>query len=58
MAPVSGTAPDGEREVTMMRWASGRRDRPFANVRNPKSPYWRGWLKAEWLKEAIEKANI
>jgi putative SOS response-associated peptidase YedK len=52
MAPVVPTARDGERELTMMRWGfppppnlgSG----PVTNVRNLKSPYWRGWLKAEW----------
>src|ERR1700758_2726414 len=52
MAPVVHRAPGGERELSMMRWGFppppnlGRA--PVTNVRNLKSPYWRGWLKAEW----------
>jgi len=52
MAPVVRTAPDGELESTLMRW--GFPPPPnlgtalVTNVRNLKSPYWRGWLKAEW----------
>jgi putative SOS response-associated peptidase YedK len=52
MAPVVRTAPDGERELLMMRWgfppAPNLGTAPVANVRNLKSPYWRRWLKAEW----------
>jgi putative SOS response-associated peptidase YedK len=51
MAPVVGTARDGERELTMMRWgfppAPNFGPAPVTNIRNLKSPYWRGWLKAE-----------
>ena len=36
----------------MMRWGFPRRpilgNRPVTNVRNVKSPYWRGWLKPEF----------
>jgi hypothetical protein len=52
LAPVVRTARDGERELTMMRWGFPRPpnlgNAPVTNVRNLKSPYWRGWLKAEW----------
>ena len=50
MAPVVRTAPDGEREFTMMRWGfpppPNLGTAPVTNVRNLKTPYWRGWLKA------------
>jgi putative SOS response-associated peptidase YedK len=40
------------RELTMMRWGlpppPNRGTAPVTNVRNVKSPYWRGWLKTEW----------
>jgi hypothetical protein len=45
-------ASDGERELSLMRWGFppppnlGRV--PVTNVRNMASPYWRGWLKAQW----------
>src|ERR1700745_629326 len=52
MAPVVRTAPDGERELITMRWGfpppPNLGSAPVTNVRNLKSPYWRGWLKAEW----------
>jgi putative SOS response-associated peptidase YedK len=52
LAPVVRTARDGERELTMMRWGfpppPNLGTAPVTNVRNIKSPYWRGWLKAEW----------
>jgi putative SOS response-associated peptidase YedK len=52
MAPVIRVAPDGERELTVMRWGfpppPNFGNAPVTNVRNLKSPYWRGWLKAEW----------
>src|SRR5262245_31634390 len=52
MAPVVRTARDGERELTMMRWGfpppPNLGNAPVTNVRNLKSSYWRGWLKAEW----------
>lgn len=53
MAPVVRTAPDGVRELTMMRWGfpppniPGRKPRnPYlTNVRNTESRYWKTWLK-------------
>jgi putative SOS response-associated peptidase YedK len=40
------------RELTMMRWGfpppPNLGTRPVTNVRNVKSPYWRGWLKPEY----------
>src|SRR3954447_16005602 len=52
LAPVVRTAKDGVRELTMMRWGfpppPNLGTRPVTNVRNAKSPYWRGWLKAEF----------
>jgi putative SOS response-associated peptidase YedK len=51
LAPVVRTAPDGERELTMMRWGfpppPNLGTAPVTNVRNLKSPYWRDWLKGE-----------
>jgi putative SOS response-associated peptidase YedK len=52
MAPVVRTARDGERELVIARWGFPSPPNlgtvPVTNVRNLKSPYWRGWLKAEW----------
>jgi putative SOS response-associated peptidase YedK len=52
MAPVVRNARDGERELAMMCWGFPSPPNigtvPVTNVRNLKSPYWRGWLKAEW----------
>jgi putative SOS response-associated peptidase YedK len=52
MAPVVHTAPDGERELSMMRWGFPPPPKlgkaAVTNVRNMDSPYWRRWLKAEW----------
>jgi putative SOS response-associated peptidase YedK len=52
LAPVVRTARDGERELTMMRWGfpppPNLGKRPVTNVRNVNSPYWRGWLKADF----------
>jgi putative SOS response-associated peptidase YedK len=52
LAPVVRTARDGERELTMMRWGfpppPNLASRPVTNVRNVKSPYWRGWLKPDF----------
>jgi putative SOS response-associated peptidase YedK len=52
MAPIVRTARDGERELAVMRWGfpppPNLGTAPVTNVRNLKSPYWRGWLKAEW----------
>ena len=52
-APVVRNLPDGGgRELTMMRWGfpppPNLGSQPVTNVRNVKSPYWRGWLKPEW----------
>jgi putative SOS response-associated peptidase YedK len=52
MAPVVRNTKDGARELTMMRWGfpppPNLGTRPVTNVRNTKSPYWRGWLKLEY----------
>jgi putative SOS response-associated peptidase YedK len=52
LAPVVRTNRDGEREMTMMRWGfpppPNLGTRPVTNVRNVASPYWRGWLKADF----------
>src|SRR5215211_1398396 len=52
LAPVVRTARDGERELTRMRWGfpppPNLGTRPITNVRNVKSPYWRGWLNPEF----------
>lgn len=50
--PVVRNDRDGGRELTMMRWGfpppPNLGSQPVTNVRNVKSPYWRGWLKPEW----------
>jgi putative SOS response-associated peptidase YedK len=52
LAPVVRTARDGVRELTLMRWGfpppPNVPGRAVTNVRNTTSPYWRGWLKAEF----------
>ena len=52
LAPVVRTRRDGERELTMMRWGfpppPALGTRPVTNVRNVKSPYWRGWLRPDF----------
>jgi putative SOS response-associated peptidase YedK len=48
MAPVVRTSRDGQRALEMMRWGfapPNLSNDPVTNVRNTKSPYWRGWLK-------------
>jgi putative SOS response-associated peptidase YedK len=51
MAPVVRNAPDGVRELAMLRW--GMPGPPvfggasITNIRNTKSPHWRRWLKPE-----------
>jgi putative SOS response-associated peptidase YedK len=51
MAPVVRTH-HGQRELTMMRWGfpppPNLAKVPITNVRNVRSPYWRGWLKPEF----------
>jgi putative SOS response-associated peptidase YedK len=51
MAPVVFTAPDGERELTRMRWGmpgpSFTDGAPVTNIRNTASPHWRRWLGPE-----------
>ena len=50
-APIVRNAPDGGRELAMARWgmpgppAFG--GAPITNIRNTKSPHWRGWLKPQ-----------
>lgn len=52
LAPVVRSAPDGVRELAMMRWGfpppPNLGTRPVTNVRNTRSPYWRAWLKPEF----------
>jgi len=52
LAPVVHTASDGERELSLMRWGfpppPNLGNALVTNGRNLKSPYWRGWLTAEW----------
>jgi putative SOS response-associated peptidase YedK len=49
LAPVVRVDRDGERVMEMMRWGfpppPNLGSRPVTNVRNTRSPYWRGWLK-------------
>lgn len=51
LAPIVRNAPDGVRELAMARWgmpgplAFG--GAPITNIRNTKSPHWRGWLKPQ-----------
>jgi putative SOS response-associated peptidase YedK len=51
LAPIVRNTPDGVRELSMARWgmpgppAFG--GAPITNIRNTKSPHWRGWLKSE-----------
>jgi putative SOS response-associated peptidase YedK len=51
LAPVVRSGDDG-RELQMMRWGfpppPNLGNRPVTNVRNVKSPYWRGWLKPQF----------
>src|ERR1019366_1616785 len=51
MAPVVRTAPDGVRELTMMRWGfpppSKATPKPVTNVRHTNSNFWRPWLQAD-----------
>src|SRR5215217_8943388 len=51
-APVVRNVAEGERELTLMRWGFPPPPKlgtqPVTNVRNGKSPDWRGWLKPEW----------
>ena len=48
-APIVRNLGGGERELTLMRWGfpppPNLGTQPVTNVRNVKSPYWRGWLK-------------
>ena len=51
LAPVVRNAPDGVRELAMARWGMPAPPQfggaPITNIRNTKSPHWRGWLKRE-----------
>jgi putative SOS response-associated peptidase YedK len=48
-APVVRNAPDGVRELAMLRWgmppSPQSRGQPVTNIRSPNAPHWRGWLK-------------
>ena len=51
LAPVVRNAPDGVRELAMGRWGmpgpAAFGGAPITNIRNTKSPHWRGWLKPQ-----------
>lgn len=51
LAPVVRNAPDGVRELAMARWGmpgpAAFGGAPITNIRNTKSPHWRGWLKPQ-----------
>ena len=48
-APVVSNAPDGVRELAMLRWGMPGPPQfggaPITNIRNAKSPHWRAWLQ-------------
>jgi putative SOS response-associated peptidase YedK len=48
LAPVVRNAPDGTRELAMLRWGMPGPPQfggaPVTNIRNLKSPHWRAWL--------------
>lgn len=54
-APIVRNAPDGQRELTMLRWGmptppqfvKGKADNGVTNIRNVSSPHWRRWLGIE-----------
>jgi putative SOS response-associated peptidase YedK len=49
LAPIVRHASDGVRELAMARWGMPGPPQfggaPITNIRNVKSPHWRGWLK-------------
>jgi putative SOS response-associated peptidase YedK len=51
LAPVVRNASDGVRELAMLRWGMPGPPQfggaPVTNIRNTKSPHWRGWLKPQ-----------
>jgi putative SOS response-associated peptidase YedK len=51
LAPVVRNSPDGVRELAMLRWGMPCPPQfggaPVTNIRNTKSPHWRGWLKPQ-----------
>jgi putative SOS response-associated peptidase YedK len=51
LAPVVRNAPDGVRELALLRWGMPCPPQfggaPVTNIRNTKSPHWRGWLKPQ-----------
>ena len=48
MAPIVRNGADGERELVMARWGMPGPPQfggsPITNIRNVRSPHWRGWL--------------
>lgn len=54
-APIVRNGEDGTRELVWARWGmptpkqylKGSTDSGVTNIRNPKSPHWRGWLNEE-----------
>jgi putative SOS response-associated peptidase YedK len=51
LAPVVRNATDGVRELAMLRWGMPGPPQfggaPVTNIRNTKSPHWRGWLRPQ-----------
>src|SRR3954467_9162837 len=56
-APIVRNVDGGERELTLMRWGLPPPPKvgtqPVSNVRNGKSPYWRGWLNSPLTKSLL-----
>ena len=54
----SATGPDGERELVMARWGMPGPPQfggaPITNIRNNKSPHWRGWLSSGAMRCALD----
>src|ERR1700712_3399676 len=66
MAPVARVAPDGVRELVMMRWGfpppnipgSKARNPYLTNVRNTDSRYWRTWLVVVAAKRLGDRCEV
>jgi putative SOS response-associated peptidase YedK len=54
MAPIVRTGVDGQRELVMAHWGMPGPPQyggqPVTNIRNVKSPHWRGWLGRRKLR--------
>jgi putative SOS response-associated peptidase YedK len=62
MAPVVRNAPDGARELCMVRWGMPCPPQfggaPVTNIRNTKSPHWRRWLGAAGETALLARSEI